>query len=359
MSTWFVVALHGAAGTRSLHFPQRDAIFLRFSESDWHSAGVKEQDKVSRSPVRSIPVPQIDPGKLRRNQAQAGIRTLFVAGLCLFICLGLGALWHSRRAQRTAVNTEGEAAGQDVGTLSAGTTAVLQSLKAPVQIRFYALLDAATVPAEVTRFAGRVDELLASYQRESGGKLMVTRLRSRSDVSAAAADGMKPFNLDKGDVCYLGMTVVQGGRKESILRLFPEWEQALESDVSRAIGRVLGPSASVAPMAATLPVDPAILAEVKRQLPNFASVSLEEGSQILREAALRDLQAALSQTEGQLKEAGQRVARMEEAKSETGKQEALQDLQRLQAEQAAKLREFATRSSAQIEALRQLKESAR
>jgi ABC-type uncharacterized transport system involved in gliding motility auxiliary subunit len=309
--------------------------------------------------MRPLPVPQVDPGKQRRSDARAGIRTLFVAGLCLCVGLGLGALWHSRRAQRTAVNAAGEAPGQDVGTLSAGTRAVLQSLKEPVQIRFYALLDAATVPEDVTRFAGRVEELLASYQRESGGKLTVTRLRSRSDVSAAAADGMKPFNLDKGDVCYLGMTVVQGGRKESIPRFFPEWEQAIESDLSRAIGRVLGPSASVASTAATLPVDPGTLAEVKRQLPNFVSVSLEEGSRILREAALKDLQAALSQTEGQIKRAEQQVVRMEEARSETGKQEALKNLQRLQAEQAAKLREFTTRSSAQIEVLRQIKESAR
>jgi hypothetical protein len=296
---------------------------------------------------------------MRRNRAQAGIRTLFVAGLCLFIGLGLGALWHSHRAHETAANTEGQASGQGVGTLAAGTTAVLQSLKAPVQIRFYALLDAATVPEDVTRLAGRVEELLASYQRESGGKITVTRLRSRFDVSAAAADGMKPFNLDKGDVCYLGLTVVQGGRKESIPRLFPEWEQALEADVSRAIGRVLGPAASVSSVAATLPVDPAVIAEVKRKIPNFASVALEEGSQILREAAVKDLQVALSQMEGQLKEAEQRVARMEEAKSGTEKQAALKDLQRLQAEQAAQLREFTTRSSAQIEALRQLKQSAR
>jgi hypothetical protein len=88
-------------------------------------------------------------------------------------------------------------------------------------------------------------------------------------------------------------------------------------------------------------------------------VSLEEGSQILRAAALRDLQAALSQMEGPRKEAEERVARMEEAKPETEKQAALKDLQRLQAEQAAKLSEFTIRSSAQIEALRQLKESAR
>ena len=188
-----------------------------------------------------FPAPPVDPGKPRRNGARADIRTLLVAGLCLFIGLGLGALWPSRRAPRTAGNTAGVAPGQDPGTLSAGTTALLQSLKAPVQI--------------------------------------------------------KP--------------------------------------------------------------DPAIVAEVKRQLPNFASVSLEEGSQILREAALKDLQAALSRTEGQIKEAEQRVARMEAAKSDAAKQEALRDLQRLQAEQAAKLGELTRKSSAQIEVLRQLKESAR
>ena len=185
--------------------------------------------------MKPFPPPRVDP--LRHNYAHAGIRTLLVGVLCLFIGLALGGFWHSRRAQRSAVKIDGEAPGQNVGTLSAGTTAVLQSLEAPV--------------------------------------------------------------------------------------------------------------------------DPAIIAEVKRRIPNFASVSVEEGSQILREGALKDLHAALSQMEGQLKEAEQRVARMEEAKSGTEKQAALKDLQRLQAEQAAKLREFTTRSSAQIEALRQLKESAR
>src|SRR6185436_17965972 len=210
---------------------------------------------------------------------------------------------------------------------SAGTQAVLQSLTSTVEIRFYAVLDTATVPEAVTAFAGRVEALLAAYQREAGGRITLTHRRAPSDVSAAAADGMKPFNLDKGDVCYLGLTIVQGGRKESIPRLFPEWEQALEADVSRAIGRVLGPAASVSSVAATLPVDPAVIAQVKRKIPNFASVTLEEGSQILREAAVKELQVALSQMEGQLKEAEQRVAQMENAKSETEKQTALKDLQ--------------------------------
>ena len=128
--------------------------------------------------------------------------------------------------------------------------------------------------------------------------------------------------------------------------------------VANTEAQALATPATVSPAAAA-PPDPAIVAEVKRQIPNYASVTLEKGAQILREAALKDLEAALSQMEPQLKEAEQRVVRMEEAKSETGKQTALKDLQRLQAAQAAKLSEFTTRSSTQIEVLRQLKESAR
>jgi len=189
--------------------------------------------------MKPFPPHQIVHVKRRGNHAQAAIRTVIVAALCLGIGFGLGGLWHSRRVQRGGVSTE-----------AANEAAVNTEAQAPA------------TPATV------------------------------SPVAAA-------------------------------------------------------------------PPDPAIVAEVKRQIPNFATVPLEEGSQILRAAALRDLQAALSQMQPQLKEAEQRVARMEEAKSETEKQTALKDLQRLQAAQAAKLNELTTRSSSQIEVLRQLKESAR
>ena len=191
--------------------------------------------------MRPFPLPQVDPAQPRRNRSQAGIRTLFVAALCLAIGFGLGGLWHSRHAQRRAVSTEREAPGQDAATPSAGAAAERESVPAPVQT---------------------------------------------------------------------------------------------ESD-------------------------PATLAEVKRLIPNFASVSLEEGSRILREAALKELRVALGAMDGQIKDAEQRIARAEEVKLEAEKQAALNDLQRLQAEQAAKLSEVTTRSSAQIEALRQLKEPGR
>jgi hypothetical protein len=296
---------------------------------------------------------------LRRHHAQASIRTLLVAALCLLIGLGLGGLWNSRRARSSAVNPEREAPGQDVAALSAGTTAVLQRLHAPVEIRFYAVLDRATVPEAVSAFAARVEELLAAYRREAGGKITVTRHRSPSDAAAAAAAGMLPFNLDKGDACYLGLTVSQGAHKESIPRLFPEWEQAVESDLSRAIARVLSPAPSAPAAAPVVSVDPATLVEVKRQIPNFASVSLEEGTRTLRESALNDLKASMRDMETRVKEVQERLARAQDANATAEKEAVLRELQRLQAEQAAKLAEISARSSAQIEALRQLKESAR
>jgi D-aminopeptidase len=134
-------------------------------------------------------------------------------------------------------------------------------------------------------------------------------------------------------------------------------EAANETAVNTT-AQALATPGTVLPVASA-PPDPAIVAEVKRQVPNFATIPLEQGSQILRAAALRDLQAALSQMQPELKDAEQRVARLEEANSETGKQAALKELQRLQAAQAAKLDEVTTRSSSQIEVLRQLKESAR
>ena len=61
---------------------------------------------------------------------------------------------------------------------------------------------------------------------------------SEDKANAAAADGIRPFNLDKGDACFLGLTVACGERKESLAQLEPEWEPALPFDLARAILQV-------------------------------------------------------------------------------------------------------------------------
>jgi ABC-type uncharacterized transport system len=288
------------------------------------------------------------------------VRTILLAAVCLLAGLGLGVWWRYRPTERNAVNTSSSVARLEAQGLSSVTKALLQTLNSPVEIRFYSVLEPATVPETLTLFTARVEQLLAAYEREAKGMITVRRHQARADGITAAADGIAPFRLDPGDVAYLGLAVAQGGRKESIARLLPEWEHAVEADLSRAIARLLQPAppASIAeavPPAAVPTADPALTAEVKRLLPNFASISLEEGTRVLRESALQELKVAVDAMAIQLREAEQRLTRMQEAKSETEKQSALKELQRVQAEQAAKLSEIAARSSAHIEALRQLK----
>ena len=305
----------------------------------------------------------VAPTRKPRAREQAGVRTTLLVVVCLLTVAGIGAVWFYRTTGRRAVNVSGDTSGQELVELSAGTKAVLQHIDSPIEIRFYALLDRASGLDSLQTLAARVDQLLSAYQQEAGGRVKVIRYNSQSDfktaVTSAAADGIKPFNPDKGDACYLGLAVLHNGQKESFPQLSPEWEQALESDLSRAIARLINAPSAAEATAAASQIDPAVAEEVKRQIPNFASVSVEEGTRILREAALKDFKAMASEMEIQIREAEQRVKQAQNGKSEAEQQAALKQLQQVRADHTAKLNEITAGSSAQIEALRRLKEAAR
>ncbi|MGB7769172.1 MAG: hypothetical protein WBN22_10025 [Verrucomicrobiia bacterium] len=103
------------------------------------------------------------------------------------------------------------------------------------------------------------------------------------------------------------------------------------------------------------PVDAAAIAEVKQAIPNFASLSLEEGTQVLREAALKQFTAAAKEMDAQVTHAGQQLAQAENGQSAAGQQAAMKQVQETQAEQTEKLQQIAMRLQAQIAALEQLK----
>ena len=136
----------------------------------------------------------------------------------------------------------------------------------------------------MSEFAGRVDQLLSEFQREANGRIKVVRNITQSDAAgdAASADGIRPFNLDKGAACFLGLTVTGQDQKESLPQLSPDWEQALEFDLARAIGRVDRRESRGDARASVPAFDAATTEEVRRALPNLASVSVEEGKRILR-----------------------------------------------------------------------------
>jgi hypothetical protein len=283
------------------------------------------------------------------EQARAQIILLLVAFL-----LGLAGgafLFHRLTGQRAgdSVNSAPE------GPLSESTLAVLRRLESPVSLRFYAVLDPASVAPSMNDFTGRVCQLLSEYQRASSNKVRVTLVSRAEDSQAAAADGIKAFNQDKGDACFLGITVAQGSAKESLAQLSLDWERALEFDVSRAIARVSSPKPSPRPVAAAIQNDPAVLEAVKRVIPNPTAMSLEEGKRALRQKALTDLATASQDMEAQVKAAEQRVAQARTDQSEAAQQAAVNELVQLRSAQTEKLKQVAAQLQAQLDAWEALK----
>lgn len=289
------------------------------------------------------------------GQAQTRVAVLVLALILLGVAAG--AFWYFRRGREhgTTKNT-GAAAGV---VLSESTKAVLKNLDSAVEIHFYSLLDQASVPASTFAFADRINQLLAEYQREGGGKISVTFFKASSDANAASAEGLKPFNLDKGDACYLGLSVSYKAQKQSFPQLSAEWEQALEFDLSRAIARLAetpptpnSPASSSANSSAT---DSTSIDDLKHAIPNLASVSVTEGTQLLRQEALQNFKTAAAEMEVQVKEAQQRLIEAQNGKSEAAQRAAMKHFQQVQAEQAEKLRQIAARLQSQIATLEQIK----
>jgi hypothetical protein len=134
-----------------------------------------------------------------------------------------------------------------------------------------------------------------------------------------------------------------------------DWEPAVEADLSRAIERVAQSAkpGKTTPVAA--PTDTVALEQVKSIVPNLASVSIEEGTQMLREQALKEFQAATSEMETKVKEAQQQLVQAQNGGSDADQQAARKNLLQLQADQMEKLKQIAAKSQAQIQALQQLK----
>ena len=111
--------------------------------------------------------------------------------VCVFGIAG-GAVWFYRASQRSSAGVAGQTNGTPASLLSDSSKAVLGRLESPLEIRFYALLDPATVPDSVNAFAGRAGQLLSAYQQEAGGKIKVTSVTSQSNpnANAALADGI-------------------------------------------------------------------------------------------------------------------------------------------------------------------------
>jgi hypothetical protein len=102
------------------------------------------------------------------------------------------------------------------------------------------------------------------------------------------------------------------------------------------------------------PINPDAIEEVKQAIPNFASVSVEDGENILRAAALKEFSAAAKEMDVQVKEAQQQLLQAENGQSAAEQQAAMKNVQQIQAAATEKLQQIAARLHAQIAALKSL-----
>jgi hypothetical protein len=276
----------------------------------------------------------------RSGRARIGLLALAV----VFAVLGgIGfQYYHSVQARRAA---DAKAAV----ALSGSTTTVLNGLRSPVEIRFYSLLDPASTPDALRAYAKRVDAVLAEYERAGNGNIRVVRYDALTDANAnaATADGIHSFNREKGEACYLGIAASSDGQTKSIAELSPDWEQALESDLSRVVAQV---NETKAPAAAPGNVSAGELAaaeQANQANPALASASLSDGTQMLRDAALAEFKKAVAEMQERTQQAEQSVSQG------TSPADVAKQLEKIRAEQTQKMQEITARLHNQIVAFQQ------
>ncbi|HWI36542.1 MAG TPA: Gldg family protein [Burkholderiales bacterium] len=125
-------------------------------------------------------------------------------------------------------------------TLSDGTKKVLRNLQSPVKIKLY-ISQGESVPVQLRSFAQRVEDLVREFKSVAGSNLVIERYNPKPDSEeedAAQLDGIDPQQLVTGEQFYLGASITQLDRKQTLSAISPQRERLLEYDLVRAISRV-------------------------------------------------------------------------------------------------------------------------
>ena len=285
-----------------------------------------------------------------RSPARPPARRALIFALCFFLSgIGLTVAWFEYGKNGLP--------GQSGVELSSGTLDLLRQLNVPVQLRFYSVLPAGTASQSLQDFSQRVDLLLSEFQNANPAKIQVVRNVSATGADAAAADGLRPFNLEKGEACFLGVTVAIGDRKESLAQLQPEWESALPSDLARAILRV---AAETPPpvVAKIVPLTPTITNEILRLIPNLNATSAEDANRIFHQDFLNQCAKAGAEMEAQINAAAQEAVKAQNGGSTADLEAARKKLSQVQFDQTEKLKEVAAHLQLQLDAFQQMKAAA-
>jgi ABC-type uncharacterized transport system involved in gliding motility auxiliary subunit len=141
-------------------------------------------------------------------------------------------------------------------TLSPGTKRILRNLSSPVTLKLY-MSQGEAVPVPLRGFGQRVSDVVNEMRRVAGSKLVVERLDPKPDSEiedAAQLEGIEPQTLNTGEQFYLGASVSQLDRRQTIAAITPQRERLLEYDLVRAIAEVANPERPKIGVMAGLPV---------------------------------------------------------------------------------------------------------
>ena len=290
-----------------------------------------------------------NPKSARAQAASARLPLLTLGALLAGLAIGALVVYQATRPRRPVI-TPGSV------VLSDGLKAVLARLHSPVELRFYSLCNPDSAPANVREAADRAGALLAEIERQANGKVNLTRVAewSVANSRAAAADGLVPFNIEKGDAIYFGLLLKQDNRRQCLPQVLPAWAPALEFDLARAIEK-LAVVENVPVPAADVARTTAAETAVKLAIPKASEVSFEDGRKVLQELAFKAFQATAQEMNQSIVDAEKRVLQAEATKSETEKPAALAQLQEVRTKYGEKLRELALQAQAQQEAWKRLK----
>jgi hypothetical protein len=271
---------------------------------------------------------------------------LVLAGVAFVAGVALAGVWFHRHAS-----------GPETGGLPVATRNLLGQLPAPVTIRYYTLLPAGSADETLQAFGGRVAQLLDTVQSAGDGKVQVITIDApaETNITAATADGIQPFNLDKGDACFLGLTISSGGHKESLARLQPEWEAALPYDIVRAILSVATPAAPAPPAPEVAKPSPEIISSIKRLIPDVNATSVEDADQIFHDDFVSQCSQTGAELEAQINAAAQQVVQAQKSGSESDLQAARQHLHQVQLAQGEKLKQLAADLQTELAVFQQMK----
>lgn len=271
---------------------------------------------------------------------------LAVVGFALGAVLAGAWFQHQKNTTQTA-------------SLPAPTRDLLAHLGSPVNIQFYSLLPADNTSDELNTFSARIAQLLDAVQTAGHGKIQVTSITgtAETNVTAATADGIQPFNMSKNDACFLGLSISSGAQKQIMPRLQPEWEAALPYDLARAILTVAN--------AATPPLRPdvaqpstEIISSIHRLIPDVKTVSLEQADQIFHAEFLDEYHRATAAMDEQLKAAQQKIVTAEKNNSAAELADARKELVRLERSQADKIKQIAADLQTRLAVFQQMKAAA-